>query len=615
MTTATRPVIIKVPFCQGQHRFKILKGQNWGAVDHLLLQEVVQRPCSAQQLAEESNLPRRLIIEIMIPFMRVGWVQLVKNDQSYLFQATDRGVVVASSDELPIEKDPILSFRQFVIDPVTGQCYRVGSRQQNFQIYSEYKVNDLLRNRADNTAELIIKNIRSQPDLIDVLACVAEDDEEVIGYEELAFERPYIRNIKYAIAVVDEDDNISGVPDISLELKTQILESARQMSESILLKSQNSSEENSIDQTFEKFEGVVADKSYQEYSISTEQYSLVLGPEEHESHFRDIINSAKSKLIIHSTFINPANLDKLVSDLLAAAKRNVQVDILWGQVEPDDAVKVQQYDETLLYLNSLNKTIRGEGLGTLFTIHVEPTNSHAKFVISDSTYNDFSVVLGSCNWLASGFNRFEASVSIRHAPVVVDMLTIASRLARGLSRVSNDFSRELAVLANRIRKESLDKQHEPTGGEIGLQLVLKTQHHEFIRQARDEAIDDIFVCSHRMSHFADRPIIDPLITSAGTSDCVSAQIYYGALSGGMRAPDAIALSEKLSSQGIKIEKASRPMIHAKILTWDADNALITSLNWLSASTAGDNYDEIGVYLRGDNVATKVKKSFFDYVKI
>lgn len=57
------------------------------------------------------------------------------------------------------------------------------------------------------------------------------------------------------------------------------------------------------------------------------------------------------------------------------------------------------------------------------------------------------------------------------------------------------------------------------------------------------------------------------------------------------------------------------MLHAKILTWDDDNAVITSLNWLSASTTGDNYDEIGVYLRGDDVATRVKRSFIDYVKI
>lgn len=85
------PIFVKVPFCHGQHRFKIFKGQRWGVVDHLLLQEVVKAARSAIQLSESSGLPRRLIIEIMIPFMRVGWIQISQQDKSYIFQATPRG--------------------------------------------------------------------------------------------------------------------------------------------------------------------------------------------------------------------------------------------------------------------------------------------------------------------------------------------------------------------------------------------------------------------------------------------------------------------------------------------------------------------------------------------
>jgi hypothetical protein len=107
------PIFVKVPFCHGQHRFKIFKGQRWGVVDHLLLQEVVKAPRSAIQLSESSGLPRRLIIEIMIPFMRVGWIQISQQDKSYIFQATPRGMAVASSEELPIDKEPMLSFRHY----------------------------------------------------------------------------------------------------------------------------------------------------------------------------------------------------------------------------------------------------------------------------------------------------------------------------------------------------------------------------------------------------------------------------------------------------------------------------------------------------------------------
>ena len=52
--------------------------------------------------------------------------------------------------------------------------------------------------------------------------------------------------------------------------------------------------------------------------------------------------------------------------------------------------------------------------------------------------------------------------------------------------------------------------------------------------------------------------------------------------------------------------------HAKVLAWDNNDLLITSLNWLSAS-APDNlveiYHEVGVYVRGWDVAKDFIKVF------
>lgn len=77
---------VVVPFHFVQQRFKILKGQRWGAIDHLLLQEIVKNPLSANQLSLLSCLPKRLIIEILIPLMKAGWLELTTTDSEYVLK-------------------------------------------------------------------------------------------------------------------------------------------------------------------------------------------------------------------------------------------------------------------------------------------------------------------------------------------------------------------------------------------------------------------------------------------------------------------------------------------------------------------------------------------------
>ncbi|HHQ4444795.1 TPA: hypothetical protein ACSP1W_004102, partial [Aeromonas veronii] len=76
-------IYVKIPFHFGVHKFKIFKGHRWGALDHFLLQEISHRPYPIEELSLKSNLPQRLIIEIMLPFMKLGWVELIESDSKY----------------------------------------------------------------------------------------------------------------------------------------------------------------------------------------------------------------------------------------------------------------------------------------------------------------------------------------------------------------------------------------------------------------------------------------------------------------------------------------------------------------------------------------------------
>ncbi|MDC5040451.1 hypothetical protein OHW26_17420, partial [Acinetobacter baumannii] len=51
--------------------------------------------------------------------------------------------------------------------------------------------------------------------------------------------------------------------------------------------------------------------------------------------------------------------------------------------------------------------------------------------------------------------------------------------------------------------------------------------------------------------------------------------------------------------------ADEPQIHAKILAWDDNDVLISSLNWLSASSLVDPLREIGIYINDSNIVDKV----------
>lgn len=209
----------------------------------------------------------------------------------------------------------------------------------------------------------------------------------------------------------------------------------------------------------------------------------------------------KTRLIIHSTFINTGTeiFPEILEHLILAAKRNVRIDVLWGQNDPESnpqtvtETKIARYQKTIESLKIVNQQIASEGLQTKFTIHLEPTQSHAKIIVCDHVTLGFVASIGSCNWLASSFYRFEASVCINYGPIVVEALSILSRLAKDLSKVSTALSIDLARMAHQVRRQNKKfKLMRNDGQSILLQLIAQDKHHEFVRRARDEAQEKFF---------------------------------------------------------------------------------------------------------------------------
>ncbi|MHC1505372.1 phospholipase D-like domain-containing protein, partial [Klebsiella pneumoniae] len=123
-------------------------------------------------------------------------------------------------------------------------------------------------------------------------------DEEVIDIEDDIIDTNYSKNIHFALAAIDDMGNITGVPEISDELKCEILKRDKKIRERAEILDISKSDiyvgEN-INETV---------KTLPKRLINKEQVRLIAGPEEHRMHLFNSIINAKSRLIIHSTFIN-----------------------------------------------------------------------------------------------------------------------------------------------------------------------------------------------------------------------------------------------------------------------------------------------------------------------
>jgi cardiolipin synthase len=144
---------------------------------------------------------------------------------------------------------------------------------------------------------------------------------------------------------------------------------------------------------------------------------IVLSGTDHRDRLIEILRQARSRFIMHSTFLRENAFAELQDEFRRAAKRGVVIDIFWGanRDERDRAANL----EAAIAINhriGADQDLRGRA-----RVHLYTTRSHAKLLIADATGRvdgEFVAVVGSCNWLYSGFNRVEASIILRHPHAV-----------------------------------------------------------------------------------------------------------------------------------------------------------------------------------------------------
>ena len=566
-------VYVGLPILQHSRRFHLDKGRRWNVLEHLVLQALAKRASSAGELAEEGELPRRVILEILIRLMRAGWVELRAVSGSVVFHATGRGATVSGEDELPVVTERIARRVNFAVDVLTGSIFR--RRDLTLLWPDEWHIRTMGHSSVEIAAPKDLP-----PDLghVSTLLGALLDEDEHLARVDVS-DRPPARRI--ALVVV-RNGNVEGLPARApTELRNIVLDAA-----SHAPASGSPQGGTAIDLPTSLIRIVRPERST---IVRHEDY--VLGGAAHQTLLETALRRARQHLVIHSTFLEIEKFERLLPAFRVAASRGCRIDILWGQASAEGGL-VRSLQQAAV----IQKQVQELGLSGSIEVHRFSTRSHAKLLVYDDGSGATHATVGSCNWLYSGFESFEASVRLRDPRLVADVLYELAELARPRDSELPELTVRLAQLARILGAKPA------MSGSTRVKLLTGEEHDDCMLRARDEAKSQIMVMSHRLGVTAKPAVIIPA-AAAVRERGIDVKLLYGRPSGPVKHPNAAAATWEFKEHGIDLVAVQRPRIHAKMLLWDDDNAVVTSLNWLSADATSSNpRGEIGLSISGSRCA-------------
>lgn len=576
-------VRVAVPVLKGKRKFYLEKGRPWSVVEQVFLVALVNQPATVDTLARDANVPRRLVLEALIRLMRAGWVELHQEPHGLVFSASPFGAAVADSEELPKIAKSINRWMNFVVDRVTGTLYRT----RELPPFEKHVVEQ--RAERERLVWLDANEIPSRAEPSSMLSALFSDDERFLSMEQSG-ERLVER---FAVVTV-RNGQVEDLPP--------------RAPKTLMLAVQNAAAQATTEPRGVKSPTVKApvpsgssDEANPSCVKATFRASdLVLGGESHKQLILEALRKARERVIIHSTFVKYDRLVELRPLIFDAAKRGVVVDILWGESE-DKAGVVSSREAAMTFRQDVERA----GLSDVVRVQSFSTRSHAKLLVCDEPRTgEYMAVVGSCNWLASPFVAYEVSARFSDPRVVSLLLQQLADLSSGPSGVWNSLTNELASLAGSVRR-----RRPPAGPSADVAIVLGAQHGHFVRQARDSAVRRLFVTSHQLGA-ATRPAIVVPAAAAVRDRGLEVTAYYGIQSQAVTSSQVATITRSSADAGVQINVVVEPRLHAKVLAWDDDNALITSQNWLSADPDGSNpRAEIGVFIKGHGVAKRIIEHF------
>lgn len=571
-------VVIGIPVLRDGRRFHLQKGRRWTIVEHLILEALAKKEYSVAELTASANIQRRVVIEVLIRLMRAGWAQLTMEGGKAMFSATPHGRAYASRMELPPVVRQEKRYISYTLELLTGSIFRARDLVT--------LTDEQWRRRTAGRPSVLIPDpgISYIPaPSFEVLADKLLEDDEEITRVDFHDWRP-TRRIGVVTVSRDVIEGVSGV--LPPQLQDELLKVANDVS---------AGSRSYVPAT--PIKPSVAESKW--HRCAYRSGDLVLGGDAHRAALTSVINRARVRLVIHSTFISPEYGRSALDLLQVPVRRGAVVDVLWGQSAEKDGL-----NDTRAAARQMREQVERAGFADRIRIHSTSTRSHAKVLLADAGERDrYVAVVGSCNWLSSGFNSFEASFRCRDNGVIADVAHFLAELARPKDGQITDFVAEMGRLGRQLQRLP-----EGEGGGASIRLVRGPEHADRVLAARDEATSRIAIFSHRLGSNV-KPTISALAAAARPGQ-VRAEAYYGRVTGSVTSGVALDEMFRRRSEGLTIQAIEQPRLHAKVLLWDDDNAVITSMNWLSADPGPlDLTSEVGVHVTAPGVGRTIFKQF------
>lgn len=573
-------VRVAVPVKLARLRVWVDKGRHWSGVDRLILWALAVEPCTAVELAKVARIPARLITEIILRMMRFGWVELAAAPKGAAFRTTEAGrEVVETFETLPPVTRRVARRISFSMEPFAWRAYGL----RDLKPYRPSEIETI--EREHDVRRLVIDGGWGRLSSLDLYAAadqVLADDEELSSIDYSASDTVD----QFALFTVI-GDAIKGLPPSPAD---QLVVAIRRA-----VRDQKPGRPMTIKHP-RRYEAPSTGNSVRTVSIQPDD--ILLSGQDHRDSLIEILRQARSRLIMHSTFLRENAFIELQEEFGKAAKRGVRIDIFWGADRDERDRKANL--EAAIAINhriTADRNLRGQA-----RVHLYTTRSHAKLLIADATgrgAGEFVAVVGSCNWLYSGFNRVETSIVLRHPHAVARVAQEFSELVFDIA-TSSDAASDLMSLARTLRT------HEARNGEAELRLVRGDEHADMMRLARETADKSIMVGGDRLGLAAEARTIIPMIAAAKRS--VKGILCYSTASGPVTKQDAKELTALAASAGVRLVQIQDRELHGKFLLWDDDHVVLTSLNWSSADTSADSpLGEIGLYIKSPGLAADVRR--------
>lgn len=572
--------IILLPLYKGAANLRIEKGEQWSDIEHIVLFTLLDENRTLQRLKELTNLSQSMLIEILIRLMRAGWIEMLEQRPSMYFCMTDYGRGVVEKEKLPAFTKEINKTVHFAIDLLSGEVHLANTFPN---LLSPTKSNRFLNPQQSDDEVTILKPIVNSGNLhcdLDVLSKLSmRPDESIVGFNT---EKSWLSKGWYAKLIVTEYE-IEGLPDKGVDKLTEII--LGQCMDAILEKTRPEPTTSNIRNDKKT--------AFDTHHIMEENIEFIVGGKNHENFFHKVLREADRWVIIHSTFIDLDRLTTQLSYLAEASKRGVRIDILWDKDEEDNnsTEKLRECRRLLKENKDCNR----------ITIHNFATNSHAKIIIADNGEDHYFSAIGSCNWFLTGFKSTEITACIHDHGFVFDCLHVVSKLTHRPGKKQSNFYNDIMNLGIRI------KPFHKRDGEIKVRLLSSKCHEEIIHTARDNAKSEIFIASNKLGGAVENQVLIPA-DGAFSRNAIAVKIYYERLSGPAYKTNIV--DEIIKKYGTSMSITKKRNAHAKFLSWDNDDAVITSLNWLSKDADDENsYSEIGVLITGTDKAKFLKNKY------